>query len=263
MDSEITCALPTRPAVIELWNNSRGTDYYELERMQNCRIFPFFPSPLFLFLENEKGGWALCVWMIKRKSSSSAHNYSRVLYSRDSLSLCQHVGISPVLSSHSRASITQRHSSSSSSVNTKGHHARGRRRQQPNKKNKKGGTYYTHRRKRERKIKEKKGESRNPISWHPQCWMLDAGWRWSSDDCVCVVLKHWRRYTTGYIVDPNFVFFFFLLIFFFSLAALWCIIWFNYLLLRKESRESGARRRRRQLSFTHVIELLDESRQTS
>jgi hypothetical protein len=118
-------------------------------------------------------------------------------------------------------------------------------------------------RERERKIKEKKGESRNPISWHPQCWMLDAGWRWSSDDCVCVVLKHWRRYTTGYIVDPNFVFFFFLLIFFFSLAALWCIIWFNYLLLRKESRESGARRRRRQLSFTHVIELLDESRQTS
>jgi hypothetical protein len=115
--------------------------------------------------------------MIKRKSSSSAHNYSRVLYSRDSLSLCQHVGISPVLSSHSRASITQRHSSSSSSVNTKGHHARDRRWQQPNKKNKKGGTYYTHRRKRarERKIKEKKGESRNPISWHPQCWMLDAG----------------------------------------------------------------------------------------
>lgn len=96
-------------------------------------------------------------------------------------------------------------------------------------------------RERERKIKEKKGESRNPISWHPQCWMLDAGWRWSSDDCVCVVLKHWRRYTTGYIVDPNFVFFFFLLIFFFFFGG--SLVYYMiqlFIINKRESRIRGA-----------------------
>jgi hypothetical protein len=62
MDSEITCALPTQPAVIELWNNSRGIDYYELERMQNCRIFLFFFfSTSYIPGKWKKGVGSLCL----------------------------------------------------------------------------------------------------------------------------------------------------------------------------------------------------------
>ncbi len=174
--------------------------------MQNCRIFLFPSSSLYSFLSTfyfpgkwKGGGGAspLCVWMIKRNSSSSATTTIVVNYIVETLSLptCRNLISGSQQQQHSRSSITKRHSCSSTWILkgvTPGT-------DDDTNRIKIGGTYYigyTQRGKREkkRKIIKKKDKSKNPISWHPVAsrGILNsagcAGWRWPSDDCVCVVL---------------------------------------------------------------------------